>query len=51
MEVSVSELKVNMRDVLDDVEFRGKTYQIMRQGRPVAVIASIPPRSDDKQKG
>ena len=39
--LSVSELRLNIRDILEGVKFRNERYIIVTYGRPMAVVVNI----------
>lgn len=39
--LSVSELRLNIRDILEGVKFRNERYAIITYGRPMAVVVNI----------
>lgn len=39
--LSVSELRLNIRDILEGVKFRNERYVIVTYGRPMAVVVNI----------
>ena len=48
--VGMRELRLGLRDVVDDVEFRREVYEVKRAGRPVARLIPIEDQEESDEQ-